>query len=69
MRRKLVAIWRVAVAMLLYPLALAALIWIAWTGRSMWLGIAVIGVVLITDRSWLVLARSIWGLTKKRPRR
>lgn len=30
---KLIAIWRFAVTMLLYPLTLVALIWIGWPAR------------------------------------
>lgn len=70
MTEKLLAIWRFAVALLLYPLALAALIWIAWTGRPVWWAIIVLMTVLAVDRSWWLIMRGGFNLvTKKRPRR
>lgn len=65
MNEKLLAIWRLAVAMLLYPLALAALIWIWWTGKPVVWGGAVIVGVLIVDRTWLFLLRRLISLGRK----
>lgn len=69
---KVVAIWRFAVAILLYPLALAALIWIGWTGKPVWWAVLVLIGLLLIDRTWLFLAQRMIDLatgTKKRPRR
>lgn len=61
MNEKLLALWRLAVAVLLYPLALAALIWIGWTGRSVLWGVGVIVAVLWVDRTWLFLLRRLFS--------
>lgn len=61
---RLRAIWRLTVAVLLYPLAFAALIWIAWTGKSVWMGVGVIAVVLFADQTWLFLIRRIFSRPK-----
>lgn len=61
MSEKLLALWRLAVAVLLYPLALAALIWIGWTGRSVLWGVGVIVAVLWVDRTWLFLLRRLFS--------
>jgi hypothetical protein len=57
---KLLAVWRFAVALLLYPLAFGALIWIWWTGRPVALGLLVLGVVLVADRTWWLVAKSLF---------
>ncbi|MGB6231587.1 MAG: hypothetical protein WBF53_15840 [Litorimonas sp.] len=56
----LTALWRMAIAFLLYPLAFAAMIWIWWTGRSVWLGLLVLVAVLILDRSWWLMIRPLF---------
>lgn len=61
MSEKLLALWRLAVAVLLYPLALAALIWIGWTGRSVLWGVGVGVAVLWVDRTWLFLLRRLFS--------
>ncbi|GHA81921.1 hypothetical protein GCM10009069_01250 [Algimonas arctica] len=61
MNEKLRAIWRLSVAVLLYPLALAALIWIWWTGKPAVWGVAVMVVVLMVDRTWLFLLRQLFS--------
>lgn len=66
MNEKLVAIWRLSVAVLLYPLALAALIWIGWTGRSVLWGIGVIACVLWLDRTWLFILRRLLSARPKK---
>jgi hypothetical protein len=63
MNEKLGAIWRLCIAVLLYPLALAALIWIGWTGRSVLWGIGVIAGVLWLDQTWLFI---VWRLVSSR---
>ncbi|MGJ8559921.1 MAG: hypothetical protein ACSHX3_06760 [Litorimonas sp.] len=65
MNEKLLAIWRLTVAVLLYPLALAALIWIWWTGKPAIWGVAVMVVVLMSDRTWLFLLRRLFSLGRK----
>ncbi|MEM7730866.1 MAG: hypothetical protein AAF311_16670 [Pseudomonadota bacterium] len=55
---KLLAVWRFAVALLLYPTAFIALIWIWWTGRSVFWGLAVLILVLVIDRVWIDIARA-----------
>lgn len=66
MRERLLAVWRLTVALLLYPLAFAGLIWVWWTGRPVWVGLVIIAVVLWLDRGWLVILRSILGRNKVR---
>ncbi|MEM9600569.1 MAG: hypothetical protein AAF926_06075 [Pseudomonadota bacterium] len=70
MREKLLALWRLAVAVLLYPLALAGLIWVGWTGRPVWWAVILVIGVLLLDRSWWLFFRGARDLAKKkRPRR
>lgn len=70
MKEKIIALWRLAVAMLLYPLALAGLIWIGWTGKPVWWAVILLFVVLLVDRSWWLFIRGGFDLAKKkRPRR
>jgi hypothetical protein len=64
MNEKLLAIWRLCTAVLLYPLAFAALIWIGWTGRSVLWGIGVVAGVLWLDRSWLFILRRLFSTRK-----
>ncbi|MGB3454895.1 MAG: hypothetical protein WBG08_14180 [Litorimonas sp.] len=59
MKEKLLAIWTFAVALLLYPLAFAALLYIWWTGRSVLWGVLVLALVLYADRTWWVLGRAL----------
>lgn len=61
MKARLIAVLDLAAAVLLYPTALALLIWIGWTGRSALWGIGVIIVVLAVDRTWWVILRGLFG--------
>lgn len=51
------AVFRLAIALLLYPLALAVLIWIAWTGRPTIWAVGVLLLVLMLDRTWFIILR------------
>lgn len=59
MKEKLLAIWRLATALLLYPAALIALIYISSSGRSWLWGTLVIALILFLDRTWLALLSRI----------
>ncbi|WP_298911735.1 hypothetical protein [uncultured Algimonas sp.] len=65
MKQKVRAVWGFAVALLLYLAAFAALIWIWWTGRSVWWGLAIVALVILSDRTWLVLVRGWFGPKRK----
>lgn len=65
MNEKIKAVWRLSIAVLLYPLALAALIWIGWTGRSVLWGIGVVACVLWLDRSWLFILQRLFSTRHK----
>lgn len=65
MSEKLWAICRLCVALLLYPLALAALIWIWWTGKPALWGVGVLVAILLIDRTWLFLLRRIVSIRKQ----
>lgn len=65
MTEKLLAIWRLAVALLLYPLALAAMIWVWWTGRPVVWAVLIMIAVLSIDRTWLFLIRRLFSLRPK----
>jgi len=60
MSEKLLAIWRFTVAVLAYPLAFAALIWIGWTGRSILWAMLVLIILLAVDRTWLFILRRLF---------
>lgn len=61
MKARLIAVLNLAVAVLLYPTALALLIWIGWTGRPVFWGLGVIVIVLAIDRTWWVILRGLFG--------
>ena len=61
MKGRLFAVWQLAVALLLYPLAFAAIFWVWWTGRPVWIGIIIIAIVLCLDRGWWLIIRGLFG--------
>lgn len=65
MNEKIWAVWRLAVAVLLYPLAVAALIWIWWTGKPVIWGVGVMIAVLLVDRTWLFLLRRLFSFRRQ----
>lgn len=53
MKDRLLAVLNLAVALFLYPLAFAALVWIGWTGRSVLWALLIVGIILWLDRGWM----------------
>lgn len=60
MTSRLLAILNFALALFLYPVALALLIWIGWSGRSVFWAFGVVAVVLYLDRTWWQIGRYWW---------